>query len=285
MHGIHLDTGIGEEAVDDQDDTGDTRPRRQEMVRVHRGSRVVSLQQVGDAESDEDCPRDQGPDQRPTRGELCHESNSPRGDEHATPEQNDDDDGVVDAIGGQARIDDVGERPGDVGEQGGVIEDRLGKLAPDGQEPHRGRHTFSHPVVDATLPAGRQLRGDQGDGHQEHECREDVQEHRGETEDRRGRCGPEIADGSHRHHRQHRPGDVPPRGGLGRPEGHAGRPVVGDGSLGNRWPRLTASSYPHGLRTHLFSSTYRHVTRRERRRPIRLHVHGTATRAVPAPDQ
>jgi hypothetical protein len=84
------------------------------------------LQQVGDAEGNENCPWDQGSSQRPTRGEFGHDSNSSRRDKHATPEQNDDDYGVVDVIGGQARIDDVGERSGDV-----------------------SRHTFAHPVVDA----------------------------------------------------------------------------------------------------------------------------------------
>jgi hypothetical protein len=42
MHGIHLDTGVGEEAVDDQDDTGDSCPCGQEMASIQRGSRVVS---------------------------------------------------------------------------------------------------------------------------------------------------------------------------------------------------------------------------------------------------
>ncbi len=36
VHGVDLDAGVGEEAVDDQDDAGEPIPRRQEVVGGHR---------------------------------------------------------------------------------------------------------------------------------------------------------------------------------------------------------------------------------------------------------
>jgi hypothetical protein len=65
VHGVDFDAGVSEEAVDDQDDAGEAIPGRQEMLSGHRRGRVVSLEQVGDPECDEDRCRDQRPDPRP----------------------------------------------------------------------------------------------------------------------------------------------------------------------------------------------------------------------------
>ena len=65
MHGVDFNTGVGEEAVYDQHDAGELRPRRQEMMRGHRRGRVIPLKEIRDAQRDEDRCRDQRPDQGP----------------------------------------------------------------------------------------------------------------------------------------------------------------------------------------------------------------------------
>ncbi len=43
MHGVDLDAGVGEEAVDDQDDAGQPAPRRQEVLQRSSAPRMVAL--------------------------------------------------------------------------------------------------------------------------------------------------------------------------------------------------------------------------------------------------
>ena len=177
-------------------------------------------------------------------------SEAPREDTSTpAPEQHDDDRGGVDPVAGQALIDHVGERAADVGEQRRVVEDRLGELAPHREQAHRSRDALADPVVDAVRPAGGEFRRDQRHGHQEHKRGQDVEEDGGEPEHGGRRRRSQVADGSHRHHRQRGPADQLPgrlgrgglaRGGLIRSASTGGR---GDGRGDD--PRIASPVHPH----------------------------------------
>ncbi len=123
------------------------------MRGVHGGSGLVALAEEDDAEGDQDDPGDEGADDETTAGQAGDALGAAGGDPHPRPVDDHDDERRPHTATGELRVDDVRQRAGHEPEQGGVVEDRHGELAPDGQEPHRFRDALRHPLVDAPLPA------------------------------------------------------------------------------------------------------------------------------------
>ena len=205
-------------------------PHREDVVGGHRRRRLVALAEEDDAEQDQHDAGDQGPDDQATAGQAGDALGAARGDPHAGPVHDDDDGCRPHATAGQLGIEDVRERAGHEPEQARVVEDRHRELAPHGQEAHRLRDPLRHPLVDAALPAGRQLGRHQRRRQQEDDGGEEVQEHAGEAVDGHRRRRAQAGHRAGGHHREGHPRDVGGRRHLGTrrhvPRRHVDRRLV-----------------------------------------------------------
>src|SRR5579862_6202482 len=82
VDGVDLDPGIEEEAVDDQDDAGQTVPGWEQMVRAERRGRGVSLQEIDRRQHNEKQAGDQRPDEDPVGGQAASGEHAAARDEH-----------------------------------------------------------------------------------------------------------------------------------------------------------------------------------------------------------
>ena len=110
-------------------------PLREEVLRVHRRRRGVSLGEIDDPEGDEQRARDERADEHAARGELGdHADTASKLHEHAEPVDGDDHDRGPDTARRQVGGDHVRERGRDEREERGVVEQRHGVLVPGGRE-------------------------------------------------------------------------------------------------------------------------------------------------------
>ena len=179
----------------------------QQVVGGHRRRRLVALPEEDHAEQDQDDAGDQGADDQAAAGQAGHALGAARGDPDAGPVDDDDDRRGPHAAAGELGVEHVGERARHEPEQARVVEDRHRELAPHRQEAHRLGDALRDPVVDAALPARRQLRGDQRGRQQEHDRREQVEEDAGQAVDGHGRRRPQAGHRAGGHHRQGDPRD------------------------------------------------------------------------------
>lgn len=226
VHGVHLHAGVRQEVVDDQDEAGEARPLREEVRGGHRGGRGVALPEEDHAEDDEQGAGDQGADDQAPAGQSGQRLRTARGDPHAGPVEDHDDDRGVRAAVGEGRIDDVRDGGRDESEQARVVEDRHRELAPHGEESERLRQPLGDPPVHAAVPAGGEFRGDQGSRQQEHDRRDEVEEHTGQAVDGHGGRGPQTRHRRGGHQGERHPGESGRCGPCRRPwPGNVGRCV------------------------------------------------------------
>ena len=124
-------------------------------------SAEVALDQVDDAEDDQRGTWDRRSQQHAAARELGDQGDAAHADHRRDPVDDDDHHCRVVAVAGQARHEDVRERGGHVGQQAGGVGERHRKLGPDGEKARLRRDALTDPVVDAAVPAGGQLGGDQ----------------------------------------------------------------------------------------------------------------------------
>ena len=99
-----------------------------------------------------------------------------RGHPDAGPVADHDDDRGPDAAGRQVRVDHVGERAGDERRAGSGSRRSSSRTGTRPRGSPSASRSLADPVVDAALPARRQLGRDQRGRQQEHDRRDDVQE-------------------------------------------------------------------------------------------------------------